>query len=233
MLTITQAVERAIGASPIYGEAILQKIVNFSSLARKIKLSIEEFLLEPVSEGSITIALKRLAADLRKSRSPLGSAFPIRNIALRSGLTSLVYQNSPALEMIHHQILSKSRLNDTFIHFAQGSHESSFMLSESCLLPLQKLAASEKRVAEYRHLSSISVRMPPEAMQIPGVFAPFVQALAWQQISVIQIVSYFTEITFVVSDADADRAFSVINDLSKKSVPRYVRQSRSSSDRSH
>lgn len=218
MLTITQAVERAIGASPVYGEAILQEIVNFSSLARKIKPSIEKVLLEPVSEGSITIALKRFSASLRKSRKPLDALHPIRNIALRSGLTSLVYQNSPSLEEIHHRILSQGRSNDVFIHFAQGSHESSFMVSDGCLALLKKLAAKEKNVAEDKNLSAISVRMPPEVMQIPGVFAPFVQALAWQQISVYQIVSYFTEITFVVSDADADLAFAVVKSLSKETV---------------
>ncbi len=217
MLTITQAVESAIGASPIYGEAILQEIVNFSSLARKIQPSIEKLLLEPVSEGSITIALKRLAAGLRKSRKPLGALHPIRNIALRSGLTSLIYQNSPSLEEIHHRILS-DRSNDLFIHFAQGSHESSFMVSDGCLPLLKKLAAKQKKVAEYVNLSAISVRMPPEVMQIPGVFSPFVQALAWQQISVYQIVSYFTEITFVVSDADADRAFAVLKALTREAI---------------
>lgn len=57
--------------------------------------------------------------------------------------------------------------------------------------------------------------MPPEDMHVTGMFAPFVQALAWQRISVYQIVSHFTDITFLVSDKDADKAFNVIKSVSK------------------
>ena len=69
-------------------------------------------------------------------------------------------------------------------------------------------------IAEYPNLSAISVRMPPEVMHVTGIFAPFVQTLAWKHISVFQIVSHFTEITFLVSDKDADIAFNVIKSIS-------------------
>ncbi len=105
--------------------------------------------------------------------------------------------------------------SDAFVHFAQGSRESSFIISDACLATLKKLAAKEKKVAEYPNLSAISVRMPPEVMHVTGVFAPFIQVLAWQQISVYQIVSYFTEITFLVSDKDADAALNAIKSISR------------------
>lgn len=215
MITIAQAVERAISGSPLYGEAILEEIVNYSAIARKVKPRVEEILLEPVTEGAITIALKRYAASVRKGCTNGTRTYPIRNISLRSGLTALIYQNSPVLQTIHQNILPLSTDEDAFIHFAQGSRESSFIVSDGCLPTLKKLAAREKMVAEYPALSAISVRMPPEVMHITGVFAPFVQALAWQKISVYQIVSHFTEITFIVSDKDADTAFDVIKSVSK------------------
>lgn len=214
MITISQAVGKKIASSPFWGEALLQDIVNYSALARKIQPAVEDALMEPVSEGAVTIALKRLGADLRKSRTSALAVYPIRNITLRSGLTTLIYQNSPMLQDIHRKILQLQDAEDPFVHFAQGSHESSFLVSENCVIPLKKFAAKEKLVTEYPNLSAISVRMPPEVMQVPGVFAPFVQTLAWRQIIVYQIVSHFTEITFVVSDTDADKAFSAIKGLS-------------------
>lgn len=215
MQTIAQAVERAIAGSPLYGEAILQEIVNYSAIARKVKPAVEGILLEPVTDGAVTIALKRYALSLRQNRRNVATTYPIRNISLRSGLTALIFQNSPILQIVHQNILPLGVSEDAFIHFAQGSRESSFIVSDGCLPVLKKLAAKEKLVAEYPALSAISVRMPPEVMHVTGVFAPFVQALAWQQISVYQIVSHFTEITFVVADNDADRAFDVIKSVSK------------------
>lgn len=189
---------------------MLQQIVNYSAIARKMRPKVEEILLEPVTEGAITIALKRYAEKLRKEHKSVSGSFPIRNMSLRSGLTALIYQNSPILQDLHQKILPKSLSDDAFIHFAQGSHESSFVVSDACIAMLKKLASKETMVAEYPALSAISVRMPPEAMHLTGVFAPFVQGLAWQQISVYQIVSHFTEITFLVSDKDADEAFNVM-----------------------
>lgn len=213
MITISQAVEGIIANSALYGEAMLQEIVNHSAIARKIKPTVEEVLLEPVTEGAITIALKRYAEKLRKNHTAITRNYPVRNMSIRSELTALIYQNSPVLQTIHQKILPISISDDAFVHFAQGSRESSFVVSEVCVATLKKLAAKEKLVAEYPNLSALSVRMPPEVMRNIGVFAPFVQALAWQKISVFQIVSYFTEITFLVSDKDADAAFNAIKSI--------------------
>ena len=215
MITISQAVEQAIANSPLYGEAMLQEIVNHSAIARKIKPAVEEVLLEPVTEGAITIALKRYGEKLRKEHKSVSKDFTIRNISIRSDLTALIFQNSPVLQNIHQKILPMSISEDAFVHFAQGSRESSFIVSDTCVPVLKKLASKEKMIAEYPNLSAISVRMPPEVMHVTGVFAPFVQALAWRQISIFQIVSHFTEITFLVSDKDADQAFNTIKSVSE------------------
>lgn len=65
-------------------------------------------------------------------------------------------------------------------------------------------------LAKYHKLTSISVRMPIEAMEEPGVFAPFVETLSWKNICIYQLISLFTEVTFVISDKDADMALNAI-----------------------
>lgn len=215
MITIAQAVEQAIAGSPLYGEAILSGIVNFSAIARKIQPTIEAKLFEPVTEGAITIALKRYAAHLKKDHTNVADSYAIRTISMRSDLTVLIYQNSPSLQHIHQKILQMNIHDDAFIHFAQGSRESSFVVSDKPVADLKKLTEKETLIEEHHALTAISVRMPPEVMHIAGVFAPFVQVLGWQKISVYQIVSHFTEITFLVSNQDADRAFTLIKSISK------------------
>jgi hypothetical protein len=211
MITVSQAVERVIAGSSLYGEAMLHDIANYSAISRRILPAVEAILLEPVSEGAVTIALKRYAMRLREERGTAPPAvYPIRNISVRGGLTVMIYRNAPMLQDIHRQILSVGIAEDAFVQFAQGSHESSFVIDDIGLPLLKKLAAGEKLVGSYPRLSAIGVRMPPEVMHIPGIFAPFVQALAWERISVYQIVSHFTEITFIVSDADAGKAFEIV-----------------------
>ncbi|TSC58813.1 MAG: hypothetical protein Greene041619_359 [Candidatus Peregrinibacteria bacterium Greene0416_19] len=211
MITVARAVERALEDHPLSGQAMQAGIVNYSALARELKPVVESILLQPVSEGAVTIALKRQAVRLRKRPPPPLLRHPVRNIALRSGLTAFIYQNSPRLQDIHRRLIDATgHGDDAFIHFAQGSRESSFLVSDNLLPVLRKLTTREAQTACYPDLTAIGVRMPPEVMTLPGVFAPFVQALGWKEVSIYQIVSHFTEITFIVSDADADRALRVI-----------------------
>src|SRR3989338_1377545 len=104
MITISQAVEQAIANLPLYAEAMLQEIVNHSAIARKIKPAVEEVLLEPVTEGAITIALKRYAERLRKEHKTITRNYSVRNMSIRSDLTALIFQNSPVLQAIHQKI---------------------------------------------------------------------------------------------------------------------------------
>ena len=214
MRTVAHAVERVMQGHPLYGEALRTGIVNASSLARKLHTEVEEILFEPVTQGAIVIALKRYATELAKKQSvPIPAP---EGIALRSNLSIYVFRNAPGLQSVHQKLLeSKTTKDDALVHFSQGTRESSFVISDELTEVLKKLTEQECLIAEYHNLSSLSIRMPSEIMEHVGVFAPFVQLLAWQNISVYQVMSYFTEIAFVLSNHDAEKAFAAIQSFTR------------------
>lgn len=216
MITITNAIERVLRSHPTYGEALREDIVNYSALARKMKGEIREILLEDVTDGAVMMALRRHAKILAE-KYPAEIVHPIKNITLRSDIVELAFHSTPALNTVHRKLLAiAEKMDNPFLAYGQGTTETTFDLSSSLLPHLEELTKGEKRIAKYTNLSAISVRLPLETVTVPGVYYPFVKALAWERINVYQIISYFTEVNFILDDKDIDRAFSILKALAKR-----------------
>ena len=216
MITIANAIERLISAHPSYGEAMSEEIVNFSALARKLKPGIEEILLEDVTEGAVIMALRRHAKGL-SSKLPRESVHVIRNITVRSEITEIAFQSTPNLNKVHQKLLAiAEKFENPFIAYGQGVGETTFDISTSLLPDLLSMTKGEKKIAKFDNLSAISIRLPLDTVTIPGVYYPFVKTFAWNRINVYQIISYFTEVTFIVDDKDIERAFGLMKAMTKR-----------------
>ena len=65
MISITQKVEELINQSPYIREALSDKLINISSLARKIQPQIEKELKKPITKGAVVIALHRYVSHMK------------------------------------------------------------------------------------------------------------------------------------------------------------------------
>ncbi len=217
MITIAQTIEKIIASHPSYGEALREGIVNYSALARKMMPEIEDMLLEKVTEGSVVMALRRRASDLA-GKYPKETVHPIKNITVRSDIVELAFVSTPELNRVHQKLLTIAEKHDNpFLAYGQGIGETTFDMSISLLPHLEELTKGQKRIAIFKNLSVISIRMPLDTVTIPGVYYPFVKAFAWSEINVYQIVSYFTEVNFIIDDKDIERAFTLMKTLTKRS----------------
>jgi aspartokinase len=217
VITITDLVEREVAKNPLYGEAMAEGIVNYSALSRKLKNDIENARMEPVTEGAINMALKRHAEELSAMRPNVEFVHKVRNITVRSDLAEMAFRNSPNLSRIHQKLLKKAEeFDQPFSYYSEGHAETTFVIADVLFPHLKILAQEEVCIGEFTNLSSISVRLPDETVQIPGVYYPFIKAFAWERINFIEIISHFTELNFVVEEKDVERAFAAIKRLSRK-----------------
>jgi aspartokinase len=216
MRTITSIIDRLLAAYPTYGEALQAGIVNYSALARILKPQIEAELLEDVTAGAVTMALRRHSEHLL-AHYPRERVHPIRNITVRSEIVEVAYISVPELNAVHQKLLKiAERYDQPFLSYGQGVGETTFDMSSVLLPHLRQLTKGRKPIAVYENLATISVRLPTDTVTTTGVYYPFVKALAWSQINVFQIISYFTEVNFVVAEADIEKAFSLLKGLQKK-----------------
>jgi hypothetical protein len=213
MITISQAVENSINNKPFIIEALGDGIINYSSLAGFIRADIEKALNRSVNVGAIVMAIRRYESnenvDLSKKISKLVKK--LGDIVVRSNLVDYTFRNSETL-LEKQQILLKliSERRDFFYAISQGLYETTFVLSDQIKDNIPDIFEGEKLLTYSFGLSSITIKLPTENTDQPGLYYFIFRKLAWEGINVLEVVSTSNEFTIILKDIDVDKAFSVI-----------------------
>src|SRR3989344_8665184 len=211
MRTVSLVVDDIIQHSPFLAEMMADDLANNAKIARKIKPEVEKRLLERVSEQSISMALHRLSKTVR--RPAFGTRFlkKMSDITVRSNLVEFICPNTVnlhiLLELVSH---SAEREKNTFVNFSRGLHESLLVVNKELEEEVAKALKREKGIRRVGGLSAITLRLPEESLNVPGVYHPILKALAFEGISFIEVMSINTEFSLIFEDKAIDRAFAVI-----------------------
>ena len=63
------------------------------------------------------------------------------------------------------------------------------------------------------NLSSLTLNIPESSIETIGLFYIVTRALNWENINIIDIVSTYTEMTFIVKEEDTARSFNALKRL--------------------
>ena len=211
MRTVSQVVEEILQRSPFLAEAMHEGVANNAQIARRIKPDVEKRLMEEVSEGAIAMALHRLGKEIK--RPLFGERFlkHMSDITVRSNLIEFTCAASAELPHLL-EILSKAAQTrrDSFFNYSRGIHESLVIVSKEFESDVEDALKKEKDVTKVVGLSAITLRLPPESLNVPGVYHPILKALAMEGISFVEVMSVRTEFSILFEEKDVDRAFAVI-----------------------
>lgn len=212
MISTQQVVEDLVRQVPFLENALAEDIVNYSSLSRVFKPKIEERLLKDIKEGSIVMALKRVSVKLKgklqKNENILGM---LADITIRSNLVDYTFYDSSTLTGAVHKIIERTeRRKDIFITISHGVSQVTVVASQALVPDIKEIFKNESSICQIEGLSSITVRIPLEATKMPGVLYSILKVLAWNGISLIEMISTFTELTIVLETKDIEKAFSLL-----------------------
>ena len=216
MKTIASCVQEIIVSSPFLEEGLSREIINFSALAKDLNEPISKMLRKPVKDGAIMMALRRYQQPLNLENSKrLKEVFQqLGDITVRSNLTDFTFQNSKTLIQSHSQILEKISANhQIFYAFTRGMFESNIIISTSEKESILKAFKNETQIGLQDKLSAISIYLPNGNSKIAGLYYQIFKRLAWENITLYEVVSTTNEFTIVVEDYLVDKAFSVIKHL--------------------
>jgi hypothetical protein len=213
MITISQAVENSINNKPFIIEALSDGIINYSSLAEFIRSDIENTLNRPANIGAIVMAIRRYESsknvDLSKKISKLVKK--LGDIVVRSNLVDYTFRNSDTLLKKQQRLLKLiSERREFFYAISQGVYETTFVLSDQIKDNIPEIFEGEKLLTYSFGLSSITIKLPTENTDQPGLYYFIFRKLAWEGINVLEVVSTSNEFTVILKDSDIDKAFSVI-----------------------
>ncbi|MFK7834211.1 MAG: hypothetical protein AB8B52_13135 [Winogradskyella sp.] len=216
MKTIASCVQDLIIARPFLEEGLSRQIINFSALAKDLNQPISEMLRKPVKDGAIMMALRRYQQPLYlENSSRLKKVFKnLGDITVRSNLSDFTFQNSKTLMHSHSRILEKISSNQQiFYAFTRGMFESNLIISTSEKESVLKAFQNETQIGLQEKLSAISIYLPDGNSKIAGLYYQIFKRLAWENITLYEVVSTTNEFTIVVEDDLVDKAFSVIKRL--------------------
>ena len=213
MLTIPNAVEEAIKNKPFIEGALVEGLVNLSALARQLKSEVEKKVGKEVNDSAIIMALNRLVPRL-ELMSAMKFKKVVQNIGdiiVRSNLADFTFVNSPTLYECQAELLERVRsTKDLFCTFSQGIYETTLVVSASMVTLVEEIFSHEANIAKTLDLSSITVKLPTENVDCPGVYYYIFKELAWDNINILEVISTTNEFTVVVSDEDIHHAFTIL-----------------------
>ena len=215
MKTISSCVNEILVSRPFLEEALSRDIINFSALAKDLNQIISEMLRKPVKEGAITMALRRYKPPVDvENMGRLKNAFKnLGDITVRSNLSDFTFQNSKTLINSHSKVLEKINNNQIFYAFTRGIFESNIIISSSEKKSIVEVFKNEKLIGLKDCLTTITLNLPEGNSKIVGLYYQIFKRLAWDNVTLYEVISTTNEFTILVEDHLVDKAFSVIKGL--------------------
>lgn len=218
MKTIAFCVEQIIASKPFIEEALNEQIINYSALAENLQGQISDMLRKDVKTGAIMMALRRYNQPLNTGTSiKLKQMFNnLGDITVRSGLSDFTYSNSKTLINSNKRVLDKIHSKDNiFYAFTRGIYESNIVITSSERETVVNEFKNEQQIGLQENLSAITISLPRENSKVVGLYYQIFKKLAWEGVTLYEVISTTNEFTVLVEDKLVDKAFSVIKSLNQ------------------
>lgn len=211
MKTVAQVVEEVLERSPFLLEALSEGVANNAQVARKIRPQVEEVLYEEVSDASVAMAVHRLAKQFKKPSYGTHMLKKLHDLTVRSNLVEFIFENSSDSSGLLAAIAKNAQgKNSSFLNFSRGINESMLIVSSDLEAHALRTLKNLRGLRIQKGLSAITMRLPDESLQVPGVYHPILKALAFEGINLIEVMSVLTEFSVVIADKDVNHAFAVL-----------------------
>lgn len=218
MKTIQETVELIIQRTPFIEEAMQDKLINVSSLARLIQPEVERMLGKEVKAGAIMMSINRMSPmEILKIRKNIKSlSLQIGDFIVRSDLFDYTFKNSISLPLNISKIFAKIGNNrESFFTVSQGIFETNIVISANLKAEVDQIFSDEELINSMSKLASITIKLPKINLEQSGIYYFILKQLAWANIPVQEVISTTHEITLVVRENDINKTFSILIDLKK------------------
>ncbi len=218
MKTIQETVETIINRTPFIEEAMQDKLINVSSLARVIQPEVEKILGKKVKAGAIMMSINRISPIniLRIRKNIKSFSLKLGDFIVRSDLLDYTFKNTSTLHSQISILFSKTGNNrESFFTVSQGIFETNIVISKNLKPEIERLFSKEKIVNSIEKLASITIKLPKINVDQSGIYYFILKQLAWANIPLQEIISTTNEITLVVKEEDINKTFSILIELKK------------------
>lgn len=214
MVTIAHIVGKEIKRKPFLEEALIRGIINYGALADMIMPEIEKELGKKVKHSAVMMALRRYCDKAEKKGLNDIRFDENSDIIMRSDLIEItIFKTSGSGEMVKKLYQAVDQKRGDVLSIVQGLNEISIITNKKNEKSFFKILDKKEIKNVTKGLSSITINIPEESTETVGLFYMITRTLSWENISIIEIVSTWSEMTYILKTEDAPYAFKVIKNI--------------------
>lgn len=210
--TAAEISRRYIEEHPSIRDCLGYDIINFTSLGRKIRA--ETGL---GNQEAVEVACRRYRRQMRAVHPLEQRVLEVVRASRIEVRTRVVILTVPNDWDLLGQLLEigRSLLSDRrhLLQLLQGPGALTVLCEEDLADPMLAALGRRGTLGVHRRLSAITVRSPETIVETPGVLAYLSGALFRMGINSLELMSVYTDSTFVVREQDVLVAFRVLSEL--------------------
>lgn len=216
MIKVIDIVREILMSSEIALSSLSNGYLNLSAYAASIQKEVERRSFKEVKVGTIVVALSRIAKTLERKQE-LMPEFTINSIAVKTGLVEFTFEKTKS----NQDKLQSLYQNDEFFaadFFAvtTGVGELNIVLPEGLKKSLLKVFGKQKPRLFLENLVGLTVRFDDWCIQEPNIIFSLLRPLALKRINILEVVSTFTELTFIFHEDDMQAALATLSPMMRR-----------------
>ena len=209
MISIKECVDVIVSDNLFLEDSLYNEYLNLSSFALYILPRVEQMTKKEVTIWSIKIALSRISKEKQKSipykRICSDNIFVKKNISLIS-LNNTINSNK-LISKLHSINLWEDK---NYFWVIQWVNEIDIIYSKNLKSWIEDILCNHNVKLKIDNLWAIWIHLDEELLNTMWVIYNLTKKLAFYNINIVNILSTYTEIVFVIKEKDIKKAFEVL-----------------------
>ena len=209
MVTIAHLTKKLLQEKPFIHEALEKDLINIVALAELLKPDIEKEFPK-VKISAISMAIRRYL-ETQKTKFKRVSLTESSDLLIKSNLFELSLTKSPTIykKLTKLYDIVDFSVGDT-LNIIHGNYEILIVSNTKYKKDMLNILKGENIKSTQENMASLSMKIPDECIDSPGFYASITKTLAFENISIMDIVNTETEATFILKDKDIGKAYEVL-----------------------
>lgn len=223
MVSISEAAREIIRKKPLLEDFLSKGIINYNSLAIDIKDEIQTLVgHDKVKISSVAMALRRIGEHYRETVDNEISRklrdFVNTNTTIHYDLfeiTIAISEGKNISRLISRIYGTIDTRKGDFLSITKGRSEITIITNMKLRKKIHELIGGHDIKDEVLDLATLSISLPEDSLKTTGLFYYFTKALTLEGINIVELVSTYTEMQFILDEEDIHNATELIRNLIK------------------
>ncbi|RLG17734.1 hypothetical protein DRN75_03345 [Nanoarchaeota archaeon] len=218
--SISKAVEEILDSRPFIKDVFKINAVNYSGLARYLIPILQKRLEKrKINIEGVIMAIRRYAEKIKgiPVSIKLLEALVKCDLRLKGNIVDFTLKRSSYNYETILEVYKKIKWEEgDIIYIYQSLTEIAVILDKKNTDLISKKVAESEIIHKEENLAMITLKTPPEIVESPGVFYYLLGLIASEGISLVDIISTYTELVLIVKEEDGAKTYNILFDAIKK-----------------